>query len=62
MTYPFPNFNGAAIEVWELISIFIPHFIIDVISYPNNPCQDLSWSILVKVAPWTFFWLPKQNV
>ena len=26
ITYPFPNFNGAAVEVWEWISNFIPHF------------------------------------
>ena len=32
--YQFPNFNGAAIEVWEWISNFIPHFIGHVISYP----------------------------
>ena len=32
--YPFPNFNGTAIEVWEWISNFIPHFAMDVIAYP----------------------------
>ena len=26
ITYPFPNFNGATIEVWEWISNFIPQF------------------------------------
>ena len=31
---PFPNFNGAPVEVWEWISIFLPYFIIDVITYP----------------------------
>ena len=34
ITYPFPNFNGTTIEVWERISNFIPHFIRDVITYP----------------------------
>ena len=34
ITYPFPNFNGAAVDVWEWISDFIPHLIIDVITYP----------------------------
>ena len=24
--YPFPNFNGTAVEVWEWINNFIPHF------------------------------------
>ena len=32
VTYPFPNFNDAAVEVWEWI--FIPYFIMDVITYP----------------------------
>ena len=27
ITYPFPNFNGATVEVWEWISNFILHFI-----------------------------------
>ena len=26
ITYSFPNFNGATVEVWEWISDFIPHF------------------------------------
>ena len=34
ITYPFPNFNGATVEVWEWINNFIPHFIMDVITYP----------------------------
>ena len=25
ITYPFPNFNGAMVEVWECISNFIAH-------------------------------------
>ena len=29
ITYPFPNFNGATVEVWEWLSIFIPHFVMD---------------------------------
>ena len=31
--YPFPNFNRTTVEVWEWISHFIPHFIMDVINY-----------------------------
>ena len=27
ITYPFPNFNGATVEVWDWISNFIPHHI-----------------------------------
>ena len=33
ITYQFPNFNGATIDVWEWISNFIPHFIMNVITY-----------------------------
>ena len=35
INYPFPNFNGTAVEVWEWISNFIPYFVIDVIIYPT---------------------------
>ena len=34
---PFPNFNGCTVEVWEWISNFTPHFIMDLITYP---CWD----------------------
>ena len=34
ITYLFPNFNGAAIEVWEWISNFILLFIGHVLIYP----------------------------
>ena len=33
ITYPFPNFNGATVGVWEWISNFIPHY---------NGCNYLS--------------------
>ena len=36
MTYPFPNFNGATIEVGEWISNYIPHFTVCVITYPSS--------------------------
>ena len=35
ITYPFPNFNGATVEICEWISYFIPHFTEHV-----NPCWD----------------------
>ena len=35
--HPFPNFNGAAVEVWEWISNFIPHLTVHVITHP---CWD----------------------
>ena len=34
ITYAFPNFNGATVEVWEWISDFIPHFMMDAINHP----------------------------
>ena len=34
ITYPFPNVNGAALNVWEWVSTFIPHFTGYVITYP----------------------------
>ena len=33
ITYPFPNFNGATVEVWERKSNLIPHYIIEAITY-----------------------------
>ena len=34
IVYPFPNFNGATIEVWEWIRNSTPHFIMGVITSP----------------------------
>ena len=34
ITHLFPNFNGAAVGVWEWISNFILHFMMDAITYP----------------------------
>ena len=31
ITYPFLNFNGCTVAVYECISNFIPHFVIHVI-------------------------------
>ena len=45
LTYPFPNFNGAAIEIWEWINNFILHFTGHVIT---NLCWHLSLSVQVK--------------
>ena len=33
ITYRFPNFNDRTVEVWERISNFVLHFIMDVITY-----------------------------
>ena len=39
LTHSFPNFNGEAIESWELKGNFIPHFTVHVIMFP---CMLLS--------------------
>ena len=42
ITYPFPNFKCATVEVWKWMSKFITHFTVHVITYPCcdqvNPC------------------------
>ena len=48
ITYSFSNVNGCIIEVWEWISNFIPHFIMDIITYP---CWDWSNNMLAKSDP-----------
>ena len=36
ITYPFPYFNAATVDVWEGISNFIPHFTDHEITYQNR--------------------------
>ena len=57
ITYPFPNFNGATVEVWGCISNFTPHVIMDVITESimglklnniNKP-QEENWGDWVRV-------------
>ena len=47
ITYPFPNFNGATVEVLEWISNFITHFTGYVKSTPGlksiQVCKTCSW-------------------
>ena len=44
ITYPFPNFNGWTVEVWEWIINFIPHFIMGAITYPcPDGCAKCDW-------------------
>ena len=45
---PFPNSNGCTVKVWEWISDFILHFMMDVINYS---CCDWRYSVLVKGGP-----------
>ena len=55
ITYPFPNFNGATVEVWEWIYNFIPQFIMDVITYPCwikvNPVYIYHWATCRQINP-----------
>ena len=44
ITYPFPNFSSATVEVWEWISNFIPHFTGCVITYPCWDFTNRSWA------------------
>ena len=36
ITYPFPNFNAATVEVWKWINIFFRWFTVHVIIHPCN--------------------------
>ena len=61
MTYPLPNVNGGAGEIWEWISNFNPHFIGHVLTYP---CWDLSLIHVSKTGPgklgslnWIWCWM-----
>ena len=66
--YPFPNFNGCTVEVWELISKFNKRFLMDVITYP---CWNSCWSMLangVSQTKWChimkslcMFWIQLQS-
>ena len=47
ISYPFPSFNRATFEVWGLIFNFIPHFLMDVITYPTYPYTD--WSVFKSI-------------
>ena len=42
-----PISNGVTVVVWEWLSIFNPHFILDTITYP---CWDEVYIMLVKKA------------
>ena len=44
--YPFPNFTGATVELWELINNSIPSFMIDEVTYPceiDSPVNPLTY-------------------
>ena len=49
INYPFPNFAGTTVEVWERLSNFIPYFkIVKGATVDNNkllcaPCNQITW-------------------
>ena len=51
ITYPFPNFNNAAVEVWEWISYFIQHFIGHA-RIKVDPCQlkDRATNLTIEIV------------
>ena len=51
ITYPFPNFNGCTVEVWEWINNFIPHFIMVTINFPCMLGLKFNHAVLVKGFP-----------
>ena len=52
--YTFPNFNSCTVDVWKWISNFIPHFMMDVITYLVMFCQKV---VLVSVNEEVNEWL-----
>ena len=49
LTYQFPKFNGCTVKVWEWISNFIPHFVMDAICLP---VLGLKLNHVSKRDPW----------
>ena len=47
ITYPFPNFNSVAVEVWEWIGNFMSHRICEYLSM-----LKLKWNHVNKGVPW----------
>ena len=56
INYLFRKVNGATVEVWEWMSIFIPHFTVHVITHP---CWNQGYSML---ANYTQTWLYIQHL
>ena len=55
ITYSSPNLNGVTVEVWEWISNFIPHFIMDVMEIKliherHHLCNLRAYSIIKHMA------------
>ena len=55
ITYPFPNLNGDAIEVWEWISNFTLLFSGHVITYPSTRELSHSLHLSIQKVDWCYF-------
>ena len=73
ITYPFLNCNNVAFKVWEWISNCIPHFVMDVITYPwqyNGPRTPHAlwlWNDFWELSVWhqpsqTRSWVLSQQI
>ena len=50
ITNPFPNFNKCIVEIWELISNFIPRITMEKATLVKHVCESYSMiSITAKV-------------
>ena len=57
ITYPFPNFNGCTVEVWEWIRNFILYFTEHVITYPGPLIFSIFQEICTRSALcYVFLW------
>ena len=60
ITHPFPNINGTTIEIWEWISNFIPHFIMDAITKTRRCTAGYNHHTQIaqfwKISKTSFFW------
>ena len=48
ITFPFPNFNGCPVDVWEWVSIFISHFSDRMITYSwrdKSQYTSIKWAL-----------------
>ena len=55
ITYPFPNFNGAALEVWGWKKHFVSHTTGHMDIFPYRWSKYNPWQL--KVPPWPVTWL-----
>ena len=55
ITYPFPNFNDEAVEIWEWISNFIPHYSTSLAPTPH-PLPTKAYTVFVAIFGVFFQW------